>query len=67
MEYRLSWEMPLDSWKLTSIERMSGRDIWPRYDWDTLGEWVTTEVVWREGDESDHLDQHAMLKRWAEA
>jgi hypothetical protein len=66
MEYRLSWEMPIDSWKLTAIERRYGRDVWPAYDWDTLGEWEQTEVVWKADEENDRLDQHATLKKWAE-
>ena len=66
MEYRLSWEMPLDHWKLAEIERRQGRGIWPEYDWDTLGEWRRQEVTWRDGNEGDHLDQHATLVKWAE-
>lgn len=66
MEYRLSWELPLNSWHISEIEKRLGRDIWPTYDWDTLGEWDRVEVVWKEGEEKDHLDQHATLKQWAE-
>jgi hypothetical protein len=65
MEYRLSWEMPIDHWKISEIETIHGRDVWPKYDWDTL-EWHQQEVVWRDGNEGDHFDQHATLKQWAE-
>lgn len=66
IEYRLSWEMPADNWKVAEIEQRQGRDIWPTYDWDTLGEWEQIEVVWKDTEENDRLDQHAQLKRWAE-
>ena len=66
MEYRLSWEMPVDSWKLVEVENQHGKSIWPTYDWDTLGEWGPIEIIWREDGEKDHLDQYATLKQWAE-
>lgn len=66
MEYRLSWEMPIDSWKVSEIERAHGRDVWATYDWDTLGEWGETQITWAEGEDTDQLDQHATLKEWAE-
>lgn len=65
MEYRLSWEMPTDNWKVAEIEQQHGKAIWPRYDWDTL-EWRQTEVIWREGEREDGLDQYETLKNWAE-
>ena len=62
-EYRLSWEMPADHWLVAGIEQQHGKNVWPRWDWDTLGEWRRTEVVFR-GDE--RLDQYNQLRRWAE-
>ena len=66
MEYRLSWEMPLDLLKIDMIERSQSRDIWPTYDWDKLGTWVTSETRWKEGDRDDGMDQYETLKKWAE-
>lgn len=67
MEFRLSWEMPTDHQLIAAIELRYGKTVWPRYDWDKLelGKWSVTEVLWRNGDQGDHLDQHATLKKWA--
>lgn len=60
-EYRLSWEMPADVHLIAGIEQRYGRGIWPTYDWDTLGEWKRTEVVFHD----NRFDQYNQLKRWA--
>jgi hypothetical protein len=66
MEYRLSWEMPVNAWVVDAIQQIYGKDCWPTCDWDTLGEWRETEVIWRSDEVKDHLDQYATLKQWAE-
>ena len=62
VEYRLSWEMPTDHWLIAAIEAEHGKDVWPTYDWDSLGEWKTTTAVFHDGA---RMDQYNTLKRWA--
>lgn len=66
MEYRLSWDMPLDLLKVDALERQHGKDIWLTYDWDQLGTWVTSEVRWKDGEREDGFDQYNKLKEWSE-
>lgn len=62
-EYRLSWESP-DPWKCAAVEDAYGKRIWPSYDWDSLGDWHRTEVVFLYRD--DRMGQYHTLKQWAE-
>lgn len=63
VEYRLSWESPKDFHLIAAIEDRYGKNVWPNYDWETLGEWLRTEVVFIG---NDRFDQYHTLKRWAE-
>jgi len=62
-QYRLSWESPTDSWLIASIENRFGKAVWRRYDWDKLGEWHRTEVVFTG---AERMDQYNTLRRWAD-
>lgn len=62
IEYRLTWEMPADVHLVTRIQETHGRGVWPTYDWDTLGEWTTIEVVFT-GDA--RMGQYNTLRNWA--
>lgn len=62
-EYRLSWESPTDIWLISAVEDRHGKNVWPRWDWETLGEWHRTEIIFTGGE---RMDQYNTLRRWAE-